>query len=49
MQSCFSNLYSDILKFVVFYEVWLVRFDLLLEVMSGRIFAKFDIAPKAQL
>ena len=26
-----------------------MRYDLVLEVMSGRIFTKFDIAPKAQL
>ena len=31
------------------YDLWLVRYDIVLEIMSGRIFAKFDIAPKAQL
>ena len=31
------------------YDLWLVRFDLVLEVMPCRIFAKFDIVPKAQL
>ena len=31
------------------YDLWLVRYDLVLEVMSRRIFAKFDIVPKAQL
>ena len=31
------------------YDLWLVRYEHVLEVMSGRIFSKFDIAPKAQL
>ena len=31
------------------YGLWLVRYDPILEVMSGRIYSKFDIAPKAEL
>ena len=31
------------------YGLWLVRYDPILEVMSGRIYSKFDTAPKAEL
>ena len=31
------------------YGLWLVRYDPIFEVMSGHIYSKFDIAPKAEL
>ena len=47
--AAFLTFFPDNLKMLCLYDLWLVRYDLALEVMSGRIFAKVDIAPKAQL
>ena len=49
LYSCISHFSSDILKILSLYDLWLGRYDLVLKVMSGRIFIKFDIASKAQL
>ena len=49
LYSCIANVSPGILKILSIYDLWLERYDLVLEVMSGRIFAKFGIASKAQL
>ena len=49
LHTCISNFSPDCLKMLSLCDLWLLRYGLVLEVMSGRIFAKFEIAPKTQL
>ena len=49
LYGCISNCSPDSFKISSPYDLWFVKYDLVLEVMSDSIFAKFDIAPKAQL
>ena len=49
LHSCISNRSPECLKILSLCDLWLGRYDLVLVVMSDRIFAKFGISPKAQL
>ena len=46
LHSCISNFSPDILKISSLYDLWLVRYDLVLQVMSGRILHSLTSRPR---